>query len=80
MHPAKTTPDNLFDSGVTMAKVTVIHEGLDHIAQESKKDKTSTQIEDLMINGWPENKDNLSPDICPYFMFRQELPCVMVCS
>ena len=43
------------------------------IKEATAKDATLVKLKQTISRGWPSSKDNLDPELCPYFNFRDEM-------
>jgi len=43
------------------------------IERATKSDPTMTRLKEVIARGWPENKEELSKDLLPYYNFRDEM-------
>ena len=43
------------------------------LKSETKKDQTLTDLQQTITSGWPDDKQHLAPNLCPFWTFREEL-------
>ena len=48
-------------------------ERLEQIKHETELDEALQMLKHTILNGWPENRDNLPEQLTPYFSYRDEL-------
>lgn len=46
------------------------------IKESTKTDQTLQSLKSVIMDGWPEDKHNVAPEVMPYFHFRDELTVV----
>jgi hypothetical protein len=62
-----------FEDVNTLSFLPISKSQLDQIRAETQRDDTLRPLERVILQGWPEDKKSLPPQVLPYFSMRDEL-------
>ena len=69
----ETEEENADENFEVMSVMPVSQNRLQHILEEAKNDQECRELTDAIMNGWPNNSQDVSTQIRQYYAFRDEM-------